>query len=219
MDNILTPTMPNLKFDESRLLTENDLQNIDSYQKARMLIDNEKFCADIIEYYMDSQNHFQSCVNHFFEIYNHVGRCYENIDGKDISISVFRSEIYIQYEEKLKDEEGYRLQAPERAFKKLFTKGYTKEKLFALVFGTWFGLSDKQISQIENKRDQKSAWNLLDFFLRYLDRQNADFHKNNPSRYMQKTRYFIETESYAIPATFSDGSLISKSGTRRFTIL
>ncbi len=77
------------------------------------------------------------------------------------------SEVYHEYTRKLDADGGVpRLCITDKQFEKYFSRKYSEDQRFAVLFGMWWGLKPEQISRLSNLRQEKYCWEWLDLFLR-----------------------------------------------------
>lgn len=143
----------------------------------------------ILQYYISSVAYFQDTADWFWESYSHFGVC-----GKD-DFS-FESEPYRKCKERLQAEYGYHLQLDDKLVQKYFIELDTEDKLFAVIFAHWLGLTEKQIACIYKVQSSRKAWDLLNSFLTST-----------------QTVYYIKTDYGEITARKSSMQLIDSNGT------
>lgn len=143
----------------------------------------------ILQYYISSVVYFQDTADWFWESYCHFGVC-----GKD-DFS-FESEPYHKCKKRLQAEYGYHLLLDDKLVQKYFTELDSENKLFAVIFAHWFGLTSKQITHICKVQSSRKAWDLLNSFI-------------------TSTRpvYYIKTDYGEIIARKSGTQLIDSNGT------
>lgn len=83
----------------------------------------------------------------------------------------FVSSVYLKIAARVKAEGGYILNFSDTVMKEIFDKGYSDTQLFAVVFGLWYGLTDRQLRPIRNLRNDKWCLRYLDFFICNPDQQ------------------------------------------------
>gem|GEM_PF-2976815 len=113
----------------------------------------------MLDYYINTKEYFLSNMYDFLEVYEHYGLCGKNNE------CTFSSKVYLNVQAKSYKEEGYRILKPWNYLYKFFDENTCEEQRFAVVFGYWYGLSEKSCRMIGNKRWKHLSWSILNALL------------------------------------------------------
>ena len=146
----------------------------------------------LLKYYLDSDS-FNVLASLFFDCYDHVG---QTPNYRQVPRLRFESHIYRQISERLVSERGYDLQLSDHKIQRYFSEKYDDNQLFAIIFAEWYGLSEKQIQQIERSCSESSDWDCLNFFLCHPQMDKITAIHND-----KKLLYYVQTDDGEAPAT------------------
>lgn len=101
------------------------------------------------------------------------------------------SDIYLQYCRKDADDGGYPIRGiTQTQFEHFFDKCYSMCQRFAIIFGFWWGLSDKQLRRIGDRRYRKYCLDWLNYFL-CEPNASLDTPLSTVKEYRYLGRYFL----------------------------
>lgn len=160
------------------------------------------YCDKLIDYYLDSDCYFKSFVPWFFDLFDHYGKC-EN-DNEYF----FESELYRSIRKRENLECGFHITCKQTDIYQYFNMNYSDEQLFAIIFAYWYGLNDKVIRKIADKRRSKSTWYLLNYYLCNRQMKMLDAKNLYTSEFHYSGVYFIWNNDYnERKANYQNGTL------------
>lgn len=169
----------------------------------------------ILKYYLSSDTYFQSFIPYFFELYEHSGECFN--EGKTY---YFQSKLMKECTQRELRECGFSLTLSQELLQRYFTSDYTDQQLFSIIYGHWYGLTKKQLSQIADKRHKKQAWSILNYFMCNSKYDTVLIPFSELEKYRYQSEYFLtdETNSFQSIAVFENGAFLDLQTKITYTI-
>lgn len=115
----------------------------------------------ILNYYLDSETYFHSHLMYFFDLFGHISCCIDNKGNRH----EFASAVAVKTLAREKADEGFIFFDEPSWLQEYFSKEYSDEQLFAIVFGAWYGLSESACRMIADRSRPTFAWKILNGFL------------------------------------------------------
>lgn len=127
----------------------------------------------------------------FFDIFLHNYDLHEADLMPPTKKEYLISEIYLHYLRKDVDDGGYPIhEITQTQFERFFDKRYSINQRFAIIFGFWWGLSDKQLRRIGDLRYRKYCLDWLNYFL-CEPNASLDISLSEVKEYRYTGRYFL----------------------------
>lgn len=120
----------------------------------------------LLEYYLTSDE-WELQVDSFFEEWRHCYDPYEDRYESEHGKIYLYSTIYNDYKKRLNDGGGtyFGLYLTPSQFERFFDVRYSDDHRFAVLFGMWWGLTEKQLHALALLRNKRCCLQLLNFFL------------------------------------------------------
>lgn len=144
----------------------------------------------ILSFYLTSDE-WEVNKDMFFDAFMHSYNPHEAEPTPPKKKEYLISEVYLRYLKKDADDAGYPIRKiTQTQFERFFDKRYSIGQRFAIVFGFWWGLSEKQLRRIGDYRYRKYGQEWLNFFLCDPD-ASLDTPLSVVKEYRYSGRYFL----------------------------
>lgn len=138
---------------------------------------NTKIYQKLLDLYFESDRpNFSDCLYAFWMTYRYHGECESMTDSIESysGIYIYTTDLYEKCRERELREQGFHLNLPADDIEQYFGSDLSPDRLFAIMFGLWYGLTKEQIQLVAEAPDDTEAWDHLNHALCCSDGQVTD---------------------------------------------
>ena len=147
---------------------------------------------ETLRYYLDSDRYFRSFLLYFFDLFGHISYC-ESQKGNRYE---FASAIAVTTFEREQANAGFVFLNEPAWLQKYYTKEYSDEQLFAVIFGAWYGLSEKACQILSNKTRRAFVWPLLNCLLCGMTCEEITALLNDKNKLISDKKKILDSVEY-----------------------